>query len=159
MYSREEIKQLHKDFWNGFSLFCEHLPRFKYRHKPWILFNTKVKGVEMKFDAQKDGAYVILEFNHRNPRKKQAMWDLMKKYKVVVDEHFEDAIWQDRFIKPCGTEVSRIYRYNQELNIHKQEQWKDFYVFLSKNMSALEKVFDDMRELLGIIASDQETYI
>lgn len=159
MYSKEEIKQLHKDFWTGFGRFCEHLPRFKYRHKPWILYNTKVKGVEMKFDALKDGAYVILEFNNKNIRKRQAMYELMKQYKVVVDENFDNAIWEEKFIKACGTEVSRIYRKQPDLNIHKQEQWKDFYVYLSKNMSALEKVFEELKEQLLEIAVDQDTYI
>ncbi|MBQ4034578.1 MAG: DUF4268 domain-containing protein, partial [Paludibacteraceae bacterium] len=76
----------------------------------------------------------------------------MRKYKVVFDEYFDNAIWEDSFIKPCGTDVCRIYRRNSDLNIHKREQWKDFYVYLSKNMSMLEKAFDQLRELLEIIA-------
>lgn len=154
MYSREEIKQLHKDFWNGFDEFCAQLPRFKYRRKPWILYNTKIKGVELKFDATREGAYVIFELNHHNTAKRFAMMDLMKKYKVVFDEYFDNAIWEDSFIKPCGTDVCRIYRRNPDLNIHKKEHWKDFYVYLSKNMSMLEKSFDQLRELLEIIAEN-----
>ena len=157
MYSREEIKQLHKEFWTAFGTFCQHLPRFKYRHKDWILYNTRIKGVEMKFDATCDGAYVIMELNNKSERKRLAMMELLKRYKAVVDEDFADAVWEDSYIKPCGTEVCRIYRCQSELNIHKKEQWKDFFVYLSKNMSALERVFDAMKEQLQYIATDSNT--
>ena len=113
----------------------------------------------MKFDALQDGAYVILELNHKNIRKRDAMYSLLEQYKTVIDENFSDAIWQKSFIKPCGTEVSRIYRREPNLNIHKKEQWRDFYVYLSKNMSALEKSFESVRELLLDIALDQDSYL
>lgn len=148
MYSREEAKQLKRDFWNGFDEFCAKLPRFKYKHKKWILYNTKIKGVEMKFGAERDGAYVILELNHRNPNKRAEKWELLKQYKVVVEEHFDEAVWQDNFIKECGTPVSRIYKHKPDLDIHRRDDWHDFYVFLSKEMTKLEKAFNEMRELL-----------
>ncbi|MBQ0029534.1 MAG: DUF4268 domain-containing protein [Paludibacteraceae bacterium] len=154
MYSKEEVKQIRKDFWTAFGEFCQQLPRYKFRHKPWILYNTKVKGVEMKFDATRDGAYVIFELNNRNPRKRAAMMELMRQYRIIVEEHFKEAIWEDAFVKECGTEVSRIYKRNPDLNIHKREQWHDFFVFLSKNMSMLEKAFEQVKEQLEEIAND-----
>ena len=146
MYTREEAKQLKRDFWNGFDAFCENLPRFKYRKKKWILYNTKIKGVEMKFDATRDGAYVILEFNDQ--RRREEMFGIVQKYRVVFDQYFADAVWQHDFEKPCGTMVSRIYRMQEGLDIHKKEQWHDFYVFLSKEMSHLERAFGEIRDLL-----------
>ncbi|MBQ0156535.1 MAG: DUF4268 domain-containing protein [Bacteroidales bacterium] len=148
MYSREEVKELKRDFWNGFDEFCAKLPRFKYKHKKWILYNTKIKGVEMKFGAGRDGAYVILELNHRNPNKRAEKWELLKQYKVVIEEHFDEPVWQDNFIKECGTPVSRIYKHKPDLDIHRRDDWREFYVFLSKEMSKLEKAFNEMRELL-----------
>ena len=148
MYSREEVKQLKRDFWNGFDVFCENLPRFKYRHKKWILYNTKMKGVELKFDAARDGAYVILEFNHRSESKRLKMMATLEKYKVVFDQYFADATWELTHEKPCGTLVSRIYKHQPDLDIHKREQWLDFYKFLSTEMSHLERAFQETKVLL-----------
>ena len=120
MYSREEVKILKRNFWTGFDAFCAELPRFKYRKRKWILYNTKIKGVELKFDAARDGAYVIFELNHPKTSKRLEMFELMKKYKVVVDQFFADAEWQEQFEKPCGTLVSRIYRHLGGLDIHRQ---------------------------------------
>ncbi len=153
MYTRDEIKQLHKDFWTEFGLFCQSLARFKYRHKSWILYNTKIKGVELKFDATEEGAYVILELNNRDVFKRKAMMETLREYHNLVDQRLETAIWQDDFTKPCGTVVSRIYVHNPNLNIHKKEEWKDFFVYLSKNMVVMEKIFDDLKEQLEEIAN------
>ncbi|MBO7506140.1 MAG: DUF4268 domain-containing protein [Paludibacteraceae bacterium] len=148
MYTREEVKILKRDFWTGFDAFCAELPRFKIRKRKWILYNTKIKGVELKFDAARDGAYVIFELNHPKLSKRLEMFELMKRYKVVVDQYFADAEWQEQFEKPCGTMVSRIYRHLGGLDIHRREQWPEFYPFLSREMCHCERMFKEMRELL-----------
>jgi len=156
MYSREEVKILKREFWTGFDAFCAELPRFKIRKRKWILYNTKIKGVELKFDATRDGAYVIFELNHPKLSKRLEMFELMKKYKVVVDQFFADAEWQEQFEKPCGTLVSRIYRHLGGLDIHRQEQWPEFYPFLSREMCHCERMFKEMRELLQDCVESKE---
>ncbi len=156
MYSREEVKILKREFWTGFDAFCAELPRFKIRKRKWILYNTKIKGVELKFDATRDGAYVIFELNHPKLSKRLEMFELMKKYKVVVDQFFADAEWQEQFEKPCGTMVSRIYRYLGGLDIHRREQWPEFYPFLSREMCHCERMFKEMRELLQDCVESKE---
>lgn len=156
MYSREEVKILKRNFWTGFDAFCAELPRFKIRKRKWILYNTKIKGVELKFDATRDGAYVIFELNHPKTSKRLEMFELMKKYKVVVDQFFADAEWQEQFEKPCGTMVSRIYRHLGGLDIHRQEQWPEFYPFLSREMCHCERMFKEMRELLQDCVESKE---
>ena len=64
MYTREELRQLKKEFWEGFGLFCSEVPALKRRKSKFMLYNTKMKGVELKFDATREGAFVILEINH-----------------------------------------------------------------------------------------------
>ena len=63
MYSKEELKQLKKEFWEGFGTYCSEIPALKRRKSKFMLYNTKMKGVELKFDATRDGAFVILEVN------------------------------------------------------------------------------------------------
>jgi len=89
-----------------------------------------------------------LELNHPNETKRLEMLTLLEKYKTVFDSYFPDAIWEILFIKPCGTPVSRIYKQKKEIDIHRKEQWPEFYPFLSREMSQLEKVFNELKDLL-----------
>lgn len=148
MYSREEMKQLKRNFWGGFDAFCENLPRFKYRKKKWILYNTKIKGIEMKFDATREGAFVILELNHPREERRLELLEILERYKVIVEENFANATWELLYEKPCGTVVSRIYKEKRGIDIHRQEDWPEFYKFMSYEMNKLEKVFNELREML-----------
>ena len=66
MYSKDELKQLKKEFWEGFGVFCSNHPVLGKRKSKFMLYNTKMKGVELKFDATREGAFVILELNSLN---------------------------------------------------------------------------------------------
>ena len=65
MYKRDELKTLKKEFWIEFANYCDSLSK-QGKHKSFILYNTKIKGVELKFDATREGAFVILEVNLSN---------------------------------------------------------------------------------------------
>jgi hypothetical protein len=102
----------------------------------------------MKFDASREGAFVILELNHSNETKRLEMLTLLEEYKAVFDSYFPDAVWEILFVKPCGTPVSRIYKQKKEVDIYRREQWQEFYSFLSREMNQLEKAFNELKELL-----------
>ena len=60
MYSKDELKNLKLEFWESFAAFCEVQPYLRGRKKTWVLYDTKVKGVELKVDATREGAFVII---------------------------------------------------------------------------------------------------
>uniref|UniRef100_UPI0037C15235 DUF4268 domain-containing protein n=1 Tax=Flavobacterium sp. TaxID=239 RepID=UPI0037C15235 len=57
MYSKEEALQVKKDFW---SLFAEEYPR------KWLLYNTKIKDVSFKFNADNKKVIVSLDIEPKN---------------------------------------------------------------------------------------------
>ena len=61
MYSREEIKKLHIDFWELFRKRCEVHPALKKKKKNFVLHRTKIRGVAFRFDVNRENAKVILE--------------------------------------------------------------------------------------------------
>ena len=88
MYSKDELKSLKKEFWESFASYCEVQPYLRRRRKMWVLYNTKVKGVELKFDATRDGAFVILEVNHRQEDQRLEMYEKLTWYKDNLEKDF-----------------------------------------------------------------------
>ena len=80
MYSKDELKQLKKDFWEGFGLFCANHPVLGKRKSKFMLYNTKMKGVELKFDANREGAFVILEFNHSSETDRLSKYEQFERF-------------------------------------------------------------------------------
>ena len=124
MYSKEELKRLKLEFWESFAAFCEVQPYLRRRRKIWTLYNTKVKGVELKFDANRQGAYVILEVNHRNESDRLEMFERLSWYKETLERDFpEGLIWDICFVRENGEQVARIYTAQEGLDLHRRSDW------------------------------------
>lgn len=149
MYTKEELKQLKKEFWEGFGLFCSEVPALKRRKSKFMLYNTKMKGVELKFDATREGAFVILEINHSDATKRFELYEQFEQYKTLLEKGFpEGLIWNFAYIRECGNEVCRIYTHKADIDIHRRIQWMEFYKFMSSEMLKLEKGFRIVKEAI-----------
>ncbi|MBN2765077.1 MAG: DUF4268 domain-containing protein [Paludibacteraceae bacterium] len=149
MYSKDELKQLKKEFWEGFGIYCSEVPAMKKRKSKFMLYNTKMKGVELKFDATRDGAYVILEINHNDATKRFELYEKFETYKTIMEKDFPCGLmWNFAYVRECGTEVCRIYTHKQGIDIHRRIQWMEFYKFMVDEMLKLEKAFRRVKETI-----------
>ena len=149
MYTKDELKQLKKEFWEGFGIYCSEIPAMKRRKSKFMLYNTKMKGVELKFDATRDGAYVILEINHTDTTKRFELFEKFETYKSIMEKQFPDGlIWDFAYVRECGSEVCRIYTHKPGIDIHRRIQWMDFYKFMVEEMLKLEKAFKMVKEAI-----------
>ncbi len=149
MYTKEEARQLKKEFWEGFGVYCSNIPALKRRKSKFMLYNTKMKGVELKFDATREGASVILEINHNDNVKRFELYEKFELYKSIMEKNFpEGLIWDFAFVRECGSEVCRIYTQKTGIDIHRRNQWMEFYEYLSSDMLKLEKAFRRVKEAI-----------
>lgn len=115
----------------------------------WTLYNTKVKGVELKFDATREGAFVILEVNHRNETERLEMFERLTWYKETLEKNFPDGlIWDICYIRETGKQVARIYVSKLGIDFHRREDWGEFFQFMARQMYQLERNFMSIAEYL-----------
>lgn len=144
MYSREELKQLKVEFWEGFAAYCEVQPYLRGRKKMWRLYDTKVKGVELKFDANRKGAYVILEVNHSREDARLEMFEKLTWYKEQLEQGMEEMTWDICFVRESGEQVARVYTAYEGIDLHRRAHWGEFFRFMATQMYQLEKNFLDI---------------
>lgn len=148
MYSKDEVRDLKKRFWDGLSAYAESYEELRDRRHKFMLHNTRLKGVSMKFDATREGAFVILEIDHRNDERKAKLYNHFVENRELLDAEFDTPlIWDAHYRKECGSEVVRIYCMHSGLDIHRQEQWNDFYLFMVDNMIRLERGFRQIKAI------------
>lgn len=149
MYSKDELKNLKLEFWESFAAFCEVQPYLRGRKKMWTLYDTKVKGVELKFDATRDGAFVILEVNHRGEEARLEMFERLTWYKDTLEMDFlEGLIWDICFVRDTGKQVARIYTSKSGIDFHRRQDWGEFFSFMASQMYLLERNFMSIAEYL-----------
>jgi hypothetical protein len=150
MYSKEELKKLKTEFWESFAAFCEVQPFLRHRKPLWLLYDTKVKGVELKFDVSRNGAAVVLEINSRREEDRLEMFERIGWYKETLEKGFpEDALsWELVCELEHGKQVSRIFVEKLGIDFHRRKHWGDFFRFMADNMYLLERNFCEFYDYL-----------
>ena len=149
MYSKDELKNLKLEFWESFAAFCEVQPYLRGRKKIWTLYDTKVKGVELKFDATREGAFVILEVNHRGEEARLEMFERLTWYKDTLEMDFPEGLtWDICFVRDTGKQVARIYTSKSGIDFHRRQDWGEFFSFMASQMYLLGRNFMSIAEYL-----------
>ncbi|WP_301706355.1 DUF4268 domain-containing protein [uncultured Parabacteroides sp.] len=149
MYSKDELKNLKLEFWESFAAFCEVQPYLRGRKKMWTLYDTKVKGVELKFDATRERAFVILEVNHRSEDARLEMFERLTWYKDTLEMDFPEGLtWDICFVRDTGKQVARVYTSRSGIDFHRRQDWGEFFSFMASQMYLLERNFMSIAEYL-----------
>lgn len=138
------------DFWQLFKKRCAVHPDLQYKKKKFILHRTKIKSVALRFDVGRKDALVVLELHNRSEKLRLKAFEVLERYKVVIEEGFDGGLkWDFYYQRPdSGQEVCRIYTILENVDLHRQNQWPDIYNFFIENMIKLEENFLLVRDVL-----------
>lgn len=149
MYSKEEAKQLSKEFWVVFARRCEIVPELMHKKKKWVLYDTGLNGIDLKFEVTRKEAVVMIEINSRKEARRLEIFEALQKYRLLLEEGFAEPLtWDFCFTRDSGQEVCRIYTSMQNADFHNQGQWPDIFNFLIGNMLILENNLMDIKDAL-----------
>ena len=140
MFSKEESKKLRQDFWIAFGK--------SYPHK-WILYDTKIKGLSLKFHFDLKKAAVSLDIDHSDLGKRIELWEKLSSLKLIlINEYLSNAIFEDSYILENQKEISRIHVSIESVSIHNKNTWQETMVFLSTQMKHLENFFEEYKDII-----------
>ncbi len=149
MFNKEEKKALIHRFWSQFDEYCETIPDLAWRKKKWLLHDTKIGHLVLKFDVRKDFAMVAIEINHKSENRRFQVYELIEKYRMILSQGFEKGLtWDFCYLNDIGQEVCRIYIEKGEVDIHHIREWGSIYQFLAENMLQLQDNFIEIQEVL-----------
>jgi hypothetical protein len=141
MFSKKESKQLREQFWTAFG---------KSYPRKWILYNTKLKGLSLKFHFELKKAMVSLDLEDLPKDQHEVLWNKLNSLKVIlVEEYLEDVIYNPTYILDNQKEISRIYVQKNHVSIHDKSSWRDTMEFLNEKMTAMESFFEQYRDFLN----------
>ena len=146
MYTKEEAREVKVKFWDGFKRYSKANGR---KMTSWTLRGTQIKEVQLKFDLNEKGAFVILQIDSKLDSKRESVYQKFEKYKVVIDDTCgEDLKWDKNYFIEGFKEVSLIYFQLPGANIYKKEEWESYFQFLFEKMSILEEAYLDVKEVI-----------
>jgi len=135
MFSKEESAQLRTEFWTSFG---KSFPR------KWLLYNTKIKGFNFKFAANKKQALVCLDIESTYKTKNELLYlQVLELKNILTEDYLPDVIFDELYVLDNGKIIHRIYvEYNGTFNIHNKNTWQNAYVFFKEAMNQFEEFYE-----------------
>ncbi|MDP5091884.1 MAG: DUF4268 domain-containing protein [Polaribacter sp.] len=140
MFSKEEAALLRKEFWTSFG---KSFPR------KWLLYNTKIKGVALKFVADKKEAMICLDIEHTDELMNLLYYDQLLSLKSLLEAELPEVIYNNAYELENGKIIHRIYvPFEEKFNIHNKNTWRACYEFFVEKMSKLEAFFYEYEDVI-----------
>ncbi|MFS4481719.1 DUF4268 domain-containing protein [Hyunsoonleella sp. 2307UL5-6] len=140
MFSKEESRLLRQEFWTSFG---KSFPR------KWILYDTKLKGLNFKFHFDTKKALIALDLED-DLEHRIKYWEKLEALKSILkDEYLPDAVFEEEFFLENHKEISRIYvPLEQKVSIHNKNTWREVMTFFNEKMSVFEAFFETYKEVI-----------
>jgi len=139
VYSKEESARLRKEFWVSYG---KSFPR------KWLLYNTKIKDLSLKFYADRKIARVMIDVEMRDEIFREAYFEKFLALKSLFLAELSELIFDKNHQLPNGKIISRIYVEKQGVSIHNKQTWREIYMFFNENMNILESLFVEYKDFI-----------
>ena len=140
MFSREESKKIRQEFWTSFGK--------EFPHK-WLLYNTKMKEIQLKFTFSRKIAQVSLDILDEDEMIRAYYFEKMQSLEnVLKSEYLPEATLEKFYELPEGKIISRVYVEMHNVSIHNRKDWPEVKKFLASNMLQLEEFFEDFSDFI-----------
>ncbi|WP_121665616.1 DUF4268 domain-containing protein [Mesonia aquimarina] len=133
MFSREESKKIRKEFWTSFG---------KQSPKKWILYDTKIKEINLKFHFDTKKASVGIIIDTEDELIKEYYFEKFESLKnLLLSEVDKDFILDPNFETESGKIIGNIYLPKENVSIHNKKTWPEVFEFFNTKMLSLEQFF------------------
>ncbi len=141
MFSKEEALKIKKDFWIGFA---EAYPR------KWLLHNTKIKDVTLKFFVDNKTAQVALEIEPKDEEKRKIYFEKIESLKtILLEEYLPEAIFERDYYLLNGKCISRIWiDIDKKVSVNNKNTWNEIFDFFAEKMTQFELFFYEYEDYI-----------
>jgi len=140
MFSKEASKKLRQEFWTSFG---KSFPR------KWILYNTRIKGLSLKFHFDTRQAMVTMDVEDHDLENRIQLWEKLLSLKdILIQNYLSDAIYEEVYFLDNKKEISRIYVFREGVSIHNKDTWQLTMEFFREKMASMEAFFEEYKDYL-----------
>ena len=140
MFSKEQSKHIRQQFWIRFG---KEYPR------KWLLYNTKIKDVSLKFTFTTKLAHVSLDIEPADDLMRAFYFEKLVSLQSILKEACgKDFIFDENYTLENGKTISRIYVTKENVSIHNPATWQETMQFLNNRMVQLEDFFITYQDMI-----------
>jgi hypothetical protein len=147
MFSKEEAKALREEFWDQFKTLSIKRRIRKKLPGEWLLTNTGIKALNLRFHVDREVAQVGIDLETRNMDKRLELFEKLEAVKKILEDAMQEPlIWELEYIRENDKSVSRIYLQIKGVDIYNPDTWPRTHQFMYEKMMKLEAFYRDYRD-------------
>ncbi|HRN99339.1 MAG TPA: DUF4268 domain-containing protein [Flavobacterium sp.] len=139
MYSKAEMQQLKREFWTAFA--------DAYPQK-WLLYDTKIKDVSLKFHAQGKQAQVMLTIESRDDDRRYAYFDKMLSLQTLLKQDYLPDALLEKDVYLENKVISKVWVEFNGFSINNRAHWPTIFDFFAQNMTQFELFFYEFEDYI-----------
>lgn len=156
MLTKIEKQKIRNNFWEKFAYRSSKTGGQSGLKKRWIMDNTKMKDITLKFDFNENRALVGLILQCRNKAKRHDIFDKLLCHRQKIDSFFSSSpSWQSD-IDLQNRIVSGIFIMQEKVSVYRPEDWPLVFDFFFSQMKCMEKMFWSMKPIMEEIIMQYE---
>ena len=149
MFSKEEAKILRAEFWDSFKQLSAARRTRKKLPGNWILTQTGIKALNLRFHVDRKVAQVGIDLETRNMDKRIELFEKLESLRKLLEDSMECPMnWELDYIRENGKSVSRIYVQLEGVDIYNRDSWRKTHQFMYENMMKLESFYNEYRDFI-----------
>ena len=148
MYSKEEEKEIRVEFWNQLNEKLELEKGFHKNKVNWMNFNTKIKQLFFRMEADSMGARLCIDLQFLDAGISALYYEQFTEFQNILEQRFETELnWYPKFEHWNGKTISRISLKLEDVNLYNKKDWPAMQNFLTDNFIKLEQFWSEFGEV------------
>ncbi|WP_299765843.1 DUF4268 domain-containing protein [uncultured Dokdonia sp.] len=141
MFSKEQSKEIRQQFW---IFFDKRYPR------KWLLYNTGIKDVSLKFDFDTKKAIVGIDSTSNDEIYRTYYFDKLLSLKNILKEEVSpNLIFDEHYMLSSGKFITRCYLQLDGVSIHNKNTWPEVFDFFNTYMDKLERFYIEYKDYIA----------
>jgi hypothetical protein len=146
MYSRQEASRLNQEFWTIFGQYMSPVTSAEGGKVNWINYKTGEKDVYFRMQANNKYATVAIEIRHKDASMQQIFFEQFLALKPQLENITgEPWSWKLHDHDENGKLFSRVYAFQDGVNIYKKEDWPRLISFFKERIIQLDAFWSEAK--------------
>lgn len=151
MYNKEQASLVKESFWRTLGQKMSTQLSYDGEKIKWINYETGVRHLAFKMDADRHTAIIKIEISHPDPGIHELMYEQFLEIRPLVEEYLQDDwVWIYKQKNSSGKEISSIYNILENVNIFRPSDQQEIYYFFRKELIALDAMWCNLNPAFEI---------
>lgn len=146
MYTREQASKIRQSFWTTFGQYIAPHPSAEGLKINWINYNTKVKHIYFRMQADQKFASISIEITHPDLGIQELFFEQFHELKSILQGYLgEEWEWLLHTKDESGKTISKIFKELSPINVFDEENWAKLISFFKPRIIALDQFWSDAK--------------